>query len=144
MPPLNRFGLRAWLFALVAATVLPGAAAVVWLGISSERAAVRDGVRHSEALAIHTARRADRSLKEAQEVLHALAERPLIRSLDAAHCDPILAGLRALHLLYTSVDVAAPSGQVVCPTPPAACAPPHHPASRCTRHGIHLTTFTIP
>jgi signal transduction histidine kinase len=143
MPTLNRFGLRAWLFALVAATVLPGAAAVVWLGISSERAAVRDGVRHSEALAINTARRADRSLLEAQEVLQALAGRPLIRSLDAAHCDPILGELRALHLLYTSVDVADASGRVLCTTPPHTAGNGSHTGSRWMREVIERKTFTI-
>jgi signal transduction histidine kinase len=141
MPTLNRFGLRAWLFALVAATVLPGAAAVVWLGISTERAAVREGVRHSEALAINTARRADRSLQEAQEVLQALAARPLIRALDPARCDPILGELRALHLLYTSVDVADASGLVLCTTPPPV--PTTHAGSRWMREVIERKTFTI-
>jgi len=144
MLTLNRFGLRAWLFALVAATVLPGAAAMVWLGIASEQAAVREGVSHSEALAINTARRADRSLQEAQEVLEALAGRPLIRSLDAAHCDPILGELRALHLLYTSVDVADASGHVVCSTPPLPLPPGFtHAGSTWMREVIERKVFTL-
>ena len=114
------FQLRTWLFALVAATALPAAIALIWMGLSTERAAEREAAEHAQSLATYTAHRADQLIENQRHLLELLAARPSVRALDPDQCDPILGELPALLSLDASIDVVSASGTVVCTSP----APP--------------------
>lgn len=110
---------RAWpiswsLYLLVLATAAP-------LLLSIAIALVREAEeREGEArqlvlsLAMTTAATSRTKLREIEQILASVARRPLVRALDPAHCDPLLAALLPLFPRYANISVIAPDGRFVC------------------------------
>lgn len=65
-------------------------------------------------LAHITAKHAEGCFSETQGLLERLAQRPLVRALEPARCEPLLADFLALHPEFTNVLTIDVAGRVVC------------------------------
>jgi signal transduction histidine kinase len=75
-------------------------------------------------LAVSVAGVLDRDLAEARTVLDSVVQRPQVRTLDAARCDPIFESFRVLHPHYANLALLDTACHVVCAAiPPRAGQP---------------------
>jgi hypothetical protein len=88
---------------LVAATALPLAAALFYDVYSDAQNDLRDAERTAVNLARITAADTGALLRDSRQVLETLAKRPLVRSLDAQHCDRAFSGFVDTHPPYTNL-----------------------------------------
>jgi signal transduction histidine kinase len=108
---------------LVAATALPLAAALFYDVYSDAQNDLRDAERTAVNLARITAADTGALLRDSRNVLETLAKRPLVRSLDARHCDRAFSGFVDTHPPYTNLLSFDLEGNLVCsavPPPPNA------------------------
>ena len=110
--------LRAHLFALVLASLLPGA---VLLGYS-----IYDETRHSVAEAKNSLRTlvriaaagTSRFLATNRESMELFAKRPLVRALDGTRCDPVIYEFRDLFPRFANLTTITLDGIAVCSAVP--------------------------
>ena len=57
-------------------------------------------------------------LNVTQDFLKRIAERPLVRAVDPARCDPILADFSSVHPRYANIVVVDRAGRVICSAKP--------------------------
>jgi PAS domain S-box-containing protein len=71
-----------------------------------------------QSLALTTAKDTASALLEIERTLGKLAERPLVRALDAAHCDPLLPEMRNFMPNLANVGTVDALGNLVCSSTP--------------------------
>ena len=84
---------------------------------------IRDTYRIAEAIRSLSSTQTEHILLEGKTLLDNLSKRPLVKALDAKHCDPLLAELKALSPDYANLFTLDKDGQLVCsatPIPPTA------------------------
>ncbi|MBI2770192.1 MAG: HAMP domain-containing protein [Burkholderiales bacterium] len=127
--------LSVWLSLLVLATGLPLIALTTYgLHRETERE-VSEANRFMTGLADVSAADTSASLEEYGRVAATLARRPLVRELDPARCDSLLAGIRIMRPVLADIATLDAAGNLVCsPTLPvplvsALGPPPAGPAA---------------
>ncbi len=109
-----RLSIRARLILLVLAMVLPAAGLVSWL-IVAESAKARDAAyARVQTIAENRADDLGKYLQEREAVLERLAARPLVRSLDPKHCDPVIGEYVYLYPEFTTLVVRDLDANLVC------------------------------
>ncbi|MBI4294246.1 MAG: PAS domain S-box protein [Betaproteobacteria bacterium] len=106
--------IRTLLFTLVAALVVPLAGIAIYSIYANVRKADVEAKSVARTLAAVTAYDTARTLKTNREALRVLAQRPLIRAVDADRCDPVLRELRPLFPGALSFAVFNRPGDLVC------------------------------
>lgn len=119
-PMLDRLPIRTQLLVLVLGVLLPGVGLVAY-GLHDRLNEVRHRAEQQlQALAHDTAGRIDVVLQQRAELMARLAERPLVRALDAQHCDPALGDVVALQTDFLTLAVRNRDGEVLCASRPIA------------------------
>ena len=70
-----------------------------------------------------TARDAAKFISDTSQTMGSVAQRPLVRAMDPAHCDPVLADVPVLNARFVNAAIFDLSGRLVCsvlPLPPGA------------------------
>lgn len=112
------WNLRSRLLLLVALSLVPALALVVYAGVE-RRAYERDlALKDALVLARIAALEQDRAVEGARQLLLALAHLPQVRLPNAAGCGAFLAALRLQYPRYANIGVALPNGDVVCSAVP--------------------------
>lgn len=110
----HAIGIRGLVFLMGAAVVLP------MLGVSLY--AIQRSARHAEALerailldsANARAQVVDTFLQQVRVTLDALAQRPQVRALDPARCDPQFAGVMSIHPEFANLGIRMRDGAALC------------------------------
>ena len=110
----HRLSIRIQLLALALAAVVPLAGAMVYVILDASRAHLRQAEDEIHNLAAATASSISAVVIENQQLLWALARRPLVRALDPKRCDPALAEILKLHQDYSNLFVRDLRGNSVC------------------------------
>nr|WP_247887316.1 sensor domain-containing diguanylate cyclase [Azospirillum sp. SYSU D00513] len=110
----GRLGLRARLFLLVIATLLPLFGLVLSLVESMRQDEVSAVVSRALLLARQGARTQAGILREARGLLETLSFVPAVRSTDPDSCTDFLAKTLPMHPFLTGLSVVAPDGRIVC------------------------------
>jgi PAS domain S-box-containing protein len=117
---------RAWpirrsLYLLVLATAAPLCLFIAYTLASAAKTSEREAEQLVLSLATNAAANVRTRLREIEHLAAALAQRPLVRLMDPAQCDPVLGALLPLMPRYANVSVIAPDGRFVCSAlPPQA------------------------
>ncbi len=106
--------IRTQLFTIVAAIVVPLAGVLIYSIYADARHAITDARSAARTLAVVTASDTARTLKANREALQVLAQRPLVRLVDAMRCDPVLREVRPLFPAAIDVAVFDRNGDLVC------------------------------
>ena len=123
--PANRaWSVRSRLLLLILVFVLPGSVIFAWLLAAEWQQAGAAAHGRVELLASNTASRLAAEFRDDEVVLRRFAERPLVRALDPARCDPLIHQYIELHPEFLAINVRDLEGNVVCAfranAPPAA------------------------
>ena len=110
----RRYSLQAMLIALVLATALPLAAMLVYSALHAADAEIERANQLVVNLADVTAAEATTSLAEFRRLAAFLAERPKVRALDPADCDPLFIDLLRLTNDLANVGTVTADGQAIC------------------------------
>src|SRR5512140_3312025 len=108
---------------MVLAVVVPASGLIAWYVLHEWREARTAAYAQVRILAQDTATNIQDLLHDNEAVLRRLAERPLVRQLDPARCDPILAEYVAVRPEYSTLAVRNARAEIVCTlldAPPAA------------------------
>jgi HAMP domain-containing protein len=81
-------------------------------------------------LAQLTAAHTERLLADAEQTLAHIAERPLVRAMDPAHCDPALPEFAPLFTQFVGIGVVTADGSAICAQSQDPNAPPLSVADR--------------
>ena len=122
-PASRAWSVRSRLLLLILVFVLPGSAVFTWLLVGEWHQAGAGANARVKLLADSTANQLASEWQEREIVMKRFAERPLIRALDPARCDPLAFEFVALHPEYSSLDVRDLAANAVCsarPNPPGA------------------------
>ncbi|HEX4325298.1 MAG TPA: PAS domain S-box protein [Burkholderiales bacterium] len=114
VPPVRRYSLQTMLLALVLATLVPLAAMLLYTALHASDAETERANQLVINLAEVTAAEASTSLAEFRRLGAFLAERPKVRALDPADCDPLFSDLLRLSTDLANVGTVTAEGQVVC------------------------------
>ena len=114
---ISRLSLRAQLMVLIAATAVPLAAMLVHTIYSESEQRIANVNEQLRSLTSSLAASAANGIAHDHEKMRELAERPLIRALDAKHCDPLLGEMPKLLPGFASAAVVDIGGNVVCIDP---------------------------
>ncbi len=106
--------IRTQLFTIVAAIVVPLAGMLIYSIYADALHAITDARSAAHTLAAVTASDTARTLKANREALEVLAQRPLVRRVDARRCDPVLRDFRPLFPAAIDVAVFDRNGDLVC------------------------------
>ena len=99
---------------LVAVIALPLLAIIALLLFDSARRDLAHATDAARRVADETAARSERFLGDFRATLEAIAQRPLVRAMDAAHCDPELSTLRELYPRAGNIIVVDADGWILC------------------------------
>src|SRR5215831_15497778 len=119
---MRRPTIRVQLLVLALAAIVPVAGAVIYAVISTTRASLVQAEGEMANLAATTANALSERLRENEQLLSRLAQRPLIKAMDPRRYDPVAADLAKLHPDYFNLAVRDALGNRVCsvlPVPPA-------------------------
>ena len=106
--------MRTLVVLLIAASMLPLTALLglqVWHETGSH---LEDARQLIQGVATGMANETSRSLQEIERSLSVIAQRPQVRALDAAHCDPLFDDIRTLNLNVVGVASLDQAGKQVC------------------------------
>jgi len=109
----RRVSIRELLLRLVLAVALPLAALQAWHLYGDYQESSRRAHEQVFSLAQAAASQTATFLGQAHNVLNGLAERPAVRSLDAARCDPILHDFLGLAPRFSNIATMTMDGRVV-------------------------------
>ena len=112
--------MRSRLLLLILVFVLPGSAVFAWLLADDWQQASAAAHARVKILAESTASRLASEWQEREVVLRRLAERPLIRALDPARCDPLAFEFVTVHPEFTGLDVRDLAANIICAQRPNA------------------------
>lgn len=124
-PATVGYSLRLLLNLLVLATALPLLLLLGYHMVRGARLEVDQARQLVRSLAQVTATDTAAALTEAERFARTLAEKPLVRTLDPAHCDPALQDLLKLNHHFVNVATANAAGDTVCSVldPPGGTRP---------------------
>ena len=111
---LRHLSIRARLVLLVLAVMLPASGLIAWLVATEARDTRETAYASVKVLAERTADDLGTSLRDKEELLRRIAERPLIRALDPLRCDPIVGEYARLHPEFTTMVLRDRAGNSVC------------------------------
>jgi hypothetical protein len=103
---------------LAAVVALPLLAVIALLLFDAARRDVAHATDDARRVADETAARSERFLGDFRATLEAVAQRPLVRAMDAAHCDPALPTLRELYPRAGNILVVDAEGWILCGAKP--------------------------
>lgn len=115
---MTRFSIRSHLLLLVLAVSVPLVGAVGYGIYRDMEQAVAKTKSALQTLAGMMIANTGGRIADARRMLETLAERPLVRLLDAGRCDPALRDLHALNPGFSNVAYTDLSGRVVCSAVP--------------------------
>lgn len=107
-------GIRAQLVALVLAVALPAAGLVGYNMVEAANEARQAAYGQARVVAQEVAARFDLVLRDHEALLARLAERPRIKALDSANCDPIIAEFASVRPEYTTLGLRDRDANAVC------------------------------
>jgi PAS domain S-box-containing protein len=111
---LERLSIRSRLVLFAAAILLPAGLMLVWF-LATEVVQAREAAHEKvRILAMGTAATLQARLIQAEALLAQLAARPLVKTLDAARCDPIVSSFVPLSPEYLTLDLRDARGSLVC------------------------------
>ncbi|MCL4690462.1 MAG: PAS domain S-box protein [Burkholderiales bacterium] len=113
-PMALRLPVRAQLLLLGLAVGLPAAALFTWHAWETAHGAREAAYAQVTILADTTAAQLDNFLADQEAILSRAAERPLVRALDPARCDPAILQFAGLHAEFVSLGVRDATGRVIC------------------------------
>lgn len=116
MRPLS---LRAYLLLFVGALLLPLGGLLVWQAHAEFEANLASARQASLNLAQLAAAHYSQFLADSEHTLQRLAQRPQVRALDPARCDPVLRDFHELKPLFTNVALMRRDGTLICSSLPA-------------------------
>jgi len=103
---------------LAAVVALPLLAVIAFLLFDGARREVAHATDAARGVADETAARTERFLGDFRATLEAVAQRPLVRALDPANCDPALPTLRELYPRAGNIIVVDRDGWILCGAKP--------------------------
>ncbi|HEY6898924.1 MAG TPA: EAL domain-containing protein, partial [Rhodocyclaceae bacterium] len=106
--------LRAHLFALALATLMPGAVLLGYLIYADTQHSIAEAKSSLRTLARIAATGTSRFLNTTHESMDQFARRPLVRTLDGKHCDPVIYDFRDLFPRFANLTTITLDGMVVC------------------------------
>jgi diguanylate cyclase (GGDEF)-like protein len=112
------FTIRTQLFALVAAIALPMVGILVYTIYDNAQQRVAEAKSTAHMLAAVTASDVNRVLASNRDFLVQMAKRPLIRKMDAKHCDKVLWDFRELFPKSANMTVIDMQGTAICSAVP--------------------------
>jgi PAS domain S-box-containing protein len=118
--PGSRLSLRAQLYGLLAAIVVPMVGLLAYAGYSGYRAELRQGQLAAYTLAEITVGNTRQFLSDLERTMSRLSARPRIRALDPRRCDPALKDFLDIRPGFTNLGVIDREGVLIC----AAVPPP--------------------
>jgi len=141
--PYRHLSIRTQMFLLVLVSMLPAVGILAWQLTAASTQARDAAYAKVKVLADDTAAVLAQVLRENETVLGRLAERPLVRALDAKNCDPIVREYVLLHPEYTTLGVRDLQGNIICsyvPNPVAQLNPRDFP---WFEEGLRSGKFTV-
>jgi signal transduction histidine kinase len=120
--------LRTRLVLAVVLAVIPALVLTLCVGITQKHRAAEQAKREFLNVTKIAATEQERIFDGAKQLLGVLVHLPEVRSLDAALCDPLLAGLLKKNPLYANFGVVDRDGMIVC-----SALPFNHPVSIADR-----------
>jgi len=106
--------IRGLLLVLVAATLLPLTALLVWSGYNNYTQAKSQATTAALGLARVAANSVEGFLSDARRTMDTLAARPQLRRADANACDPIFGEIHDLYPQFTGLGQANLAGELIC------------------------------
>ncbi len=114
----SRFTIRVQLLALVVAIALPLIAISAYSIYSNARHKIVEANATARTLAVVASSDVDRVLKSNRDFLVQMSKRPLIRKVDAKHCDKVLWDFRDLFPKSANMTVIDINGTAICSAVP--------------------------
>jgi len=103
---------------LAAVVALPLLGVIAFALFDGARRDVAHATDEARTVADETAARSERFLGDFRATLEAIAQRPQVRAMDAAHCDPALPTLRDLYPRAGNIIVVDREGWILCGAKP--------------------------
>ncbi|MGH8236240.1 MAG: ATP-binding protein [Steroidobacteraceae bacterium] len=103
---------------LAAVVALPLLGVIAFLLFDGARREVAHATDEARTVADETAARSERFLGDFRATLEAVAKRPQVYAMDAAHCDPALPTLRELYPRAGNIIVVDTEGWILCGAKP--------------------------
>src|SRR5512138_279815 len=103
---------------LAAVVALPLLAVIAFLLFDGARRDIADATDEASAIADETAARTERFLGDFRVTLEAVAQRPQVRAMNPANCDPALPTLRELYPRAGNIIVVDREGWILCGAKP--------------------------
>ncbi len=110
--------LRAHLFALVFATLLPGAILLAYSIYEDTQRSISETKNSLNTLVRITAAGTSRFLATNRESMELFAKRPLVRVLDGSRCDPVIHDFRDLFPRFANLTTITLDGTAICSAVP--------------------------
>lgn len=110
----TRWSIHAWLFILVLIVAVPLVGLVAYTSYAQMRDQSAAAYAHTLSHARLTAANTQQFITESQQLLAGIAQRPAIRAVDAANCDPVIATFQDVNPLFANIGVVNLQGQVIC------------------------------
>ncbi|WP_395703031.1 PAS domain S-box protein [Aquabacterium sp.] len=114
MKAFDRLTIRWRIMLLTLAILLPVALVLAWFLAADVRHAREAALREVSILARGTADDVQRLLGQTATMMARLAERPLVKAMDPARCDPLLAEFVQLNPEHVAIAVRDRDGRAVC------------------------------
>jgi signal transduction histidine kinase/ActR/RegA family two-component response regulator/HAMP domain-containing protein len=103
---------------LAAVVALPLLGVIAFLLLDAARRDIAHATDEARGVADETAARIERFLGDFRATLEAVAQRPLVRAMDAANCDPALPTMRELYPRAGNILVVDSQGWILCGAKP--------------------------
>lgn len=110
--------IRAQLLALVMAIALPMIAIFLYTILDDAQHRIAEAKANARMLAVITASDVDRVLKSNRDFLVQMSRQPLVRKVDAKHCDEVLSDFRELFPKSANMTVIDTRGTAICSSVP--------------------------
>jgi diguanylate cyclase (GGDEF)-like protein len=120
----KHWSIRAHLFALVLAVAIPLFALLSYDLYQDAEDNAQQVNASSLALAQITASDTEHFLKDTEELMQRVAQRPLVRAVDPQRCDPIFTDLHDVNPKFANIGVIGTSGNVICSAVPQPAGKP--------------------
>jgi PAS domain S-box-containing protein len=114
MPHFSFAGLRARLLLLVLLAIIPAMGLILYTNVELRRTVVADVREDALRLARLAANDQEDSIRDARQLLFALAQLPQVRNSDPDACSAFFAQLLRQYPQYTFLGVVAPDGEIFC------------------------------
>src|SRR5450830_390207 len=138
----HRLSIRAQLLLLVLSVVLPAAGIFVYYVADESQEASEAAYAKVKILADNTVASLDLILRDHEAVLSRVAERPLVRALDARNFDPVVGEFIRLHPEFNNLAVRDLHANIIYSIQPNPSSPQAARESPWFQEGIRSGKFT--